>query len=173
MKEIEAKILEIDSADIQKRLINLGAKKVFDGNLEWVVFDFSDGSLSKREILLRLRTSGQETKLTLKKLLNSEESKVSEETELAVSNFKTAMDVLEGIGLKVKKGYPLKKHRISYLLENTHFEIDTLPQFPTYLEIEAPSSEIIKEYVKKLGFSVNDIKPWGTREVFAHYRSAK
>jgi adenylate cyclase class 2 len=170
MKEIEAKILEVNSADIQKQLLGLGAQKVFEGQMEWVVFDFPDGSLSKEEILVRLRKRGGQAELTVKKLLSLKGAKVSEETELPVNDFDTAKKILETIGLKQKQGYPLHKHRISYMLDNVHFEIDTFPQFPTYLEIEAPSKEVIKEYAQKLGFSQADLKPWGVREVFAHYR---
>src|ERR1039458_9014580 len=173
MKEIEAKILEVNSSDIQKRLKELGAEKVFEGELMWVVFDFPDGRLSKQEILLRLRKRGENVELTLKKLINTEKAKVSEETEIAVSDFETAKNFLGAIGLEQKRGYPLKKYRISYLLNDVHFELDTLPQFPTYLEIEAPSNKHITEYAQKLGFAASDVKPWGTREVFAYYRTKK
>ena len=60
MKEIEVKILEINVADVQKRLKELGAQKLFDGELEWVVFDFPDGRLGKEEILVRLRRTGKQ-----------------------------------------------------------------------------------------------------------------
>lgn len=173
MKEIEVKILEVKVADVENQLKELGARKIFEGEVVWVVFDFPDGRLSKQEILFRLRKRGEQTELTIKKLISLEEAKVSEETELLVNDFETAKKILEIIGLKQKQGYPLQKHRISYMLDNVHFELDTFPEFPTYLEIEGPSKEIIKEYAQKLGFSQNDLKPWGVREVFAYYRLKK
>lgn len=173
MKEIEVKILEVKTADIENQLKELGAQKIFEGEVVWVVFDFPDGRLSKSEILVRLRKRGEQTELTVKKLISLEQAKVSEETELLVNDFEAAKKILETVGLKQKQGYPLRKYRITYILDNIHFELDTFPQFPTYLEIEAPSKEIINQYAEKLGFALTDLKPWGAREVFAHYRLKK
>jgi adenylate cyclase class 2 len=170
MKEIEVKILEINSKDIEKRLKDLGAQNIFNGDMTWTAFDFADRSFSQQEILIRLRKKGKETELTLKKLLSRTKTKISDELNIVVSDYEATKNFLLAIGLKEKSGYPLHKHRISYILDDVHFEIDTFPQFPTYLEIEAKSAKIINEYVDKLGFSQDDVKPWGTREVFAHYR---
>ncbi len=171
MDEIEVKILEINLSEIEKKLKSLKAEKVFEGDVEWTVFDYPDKRFSKEEVLIRLRKLGKKTQFTIKRLLNAEKAKVSEEIETEVSNYEAMEKALLALGLIEKKGYPLKKHRVSYILDKTHFEIDTFPQFPTYLEIEAPSQEIIEQYIKKLGFSSSDAKPWGTREVFAYYRT--
>ena len=173
MKEVEIKILEIDVEKIQKRLSALGAQKSFEGELISVAFDFLDKRLSKDEILIRLRKEGERVKLTYKKLLSTEQAKESEEIEIEVSDFNTATQFLNAIGLQAKKGYPMSKHRISYLIEDVHFEIDKLPDFPAYLEIEAANIGVIREWVEKLGLSVDSIKPWGVREVFNHYRGIK
>lgn len=171
MNEIEVKILEIDSSKIESKLKELKAEKVFEGDVEWTVFDYPDKSFSKKELLIRLRKLGKKTQFIVKRLINTENAKVSEEIETEVSNYEAMEKALLTLGLIPKKGYPLKKHRVSYVFGKIHFEIDTFPQFPTYLEIEAPSQEIIEQYVKKLGFSLSDAKPWGAREVFAYYRN--
>jgi len=171
MNEIEVKILEIDSSKIESKLKELKAEKIFEGDVEWTVFDNPDKRFSKKEVLIRLRKLGKKTQFTIKRLLNTEQAKVSEEIETEVSNYEAMEKALLLLGLTQKKGYPLKKHRISYTLKGVHFEIDTFPQFPTYLEIEAPSQEIIEQYVNELGFLPSDAKPWGTREVFSYYRT--
>ena len=169
MNEIEVKILEIDAADIQKRLKALGAKKVFDGEVSWTSFDFPAGRLS-REKMLRLRKVGDKAELTYKKLLSTKGAKISEEIETKVADFEATKKILVSIGLSEKRGYPLHKHRISYVLKNVRFEIDTFQDFPTYLEIEGPDQNTINQYVEKLGFALSQTKPWGVRELFAHYR---
>ena len=173
MNEIEVKILEINRGDIQKKLLSLGAKKIFEGKVIGTAFDVPDKRFSEKEILVILRKLGTKSLLTIKKLLNTNQAKVSEETEVEVNDYDAMEKILVILGLRQKRGYPLKKHRISYKLDNVRFEIDTFAEFPTYLEIEAPSIEIINDHVQKLGLSIEDTKPWGTREVFAHYRNAK
>lgn len=173
MKEVEIKILEIDVEKIQQRLSELGAQKSFEGELVSVVFDFPDKRFSKDEILIRLRKEGVKVMLAYKKLLNTEHAKESEEIEFEVSDFDTTAKFLNAIGLQSKKGYPMSKRRISYIIDDVHFEIDKLPDFPAYLEIEALNIDVIREWVEKLGLSVDSIKPWGVREVFNHYRGIK
>jgi len=171
MNEIEVKVLEVDVEAVEKKLRALGAQKIFDGEVAWSVFDFPDKRFSEKEILIRSRKLGQKTQLTIKRLLNTHHAKVSEETEIETSDYEMTNKILRIIGLEPKKGYPLVKHRVSYTLEEVHFELDTFLQLPTYLEIEAPSQIVINQYLRKLGFSSTDAKPWGTREVFAYYRN--
>ena len=63
----------------------------------------------------------------------------------------------------------MNKKRISYVLGDIRFEIDTYEGIPTFLEIEAPSEEILEEMVLKLGFSMKDTKPWNGKKVWKHY----
>jgi len=146
MNEIEGKILEINVSDIEKKLLALGAMKIFDGKLVATIFDFPDKRFSQREIIVRLRKEGDKTKLTYKKLLNTDKAKVSEEIEVEVNEYEAMEKILLAIGLEPKRGYPLTKHRISYSLDNVHFDFDTFPQFPKYLEIEASDNKIIEDF---------------------------
>lgn len=170
MIEIEVKVLEVDASAVQKRLVSFGAKKVFEGEVEWSVYDLPDKRFSRNDVLIRLRKLGDKTQLTVKKLLNTEGAKVADETEVETTDFQSTDKILRSLGLLPKRGYPLHKHSISYVLDDTHFEIDTFPDIPPFLEIEAPSKEGIYAFVEKLGLSAHAVKPWGTREVFAHYR---
>lgn len=170
MKEIEVKILEIDPVEIQKKLESFGAQKTFSGEIEWSMFDFADGSLSKKEIFLRVRKMGKKTIVTSKVLIARRMAKISEESEVEVGDFDRTVKILQAIGLSPKKGYPMKKIRTSYALDKLHFEIDTLPGLPTFLEIEAPSEALLEQYITKLGFSVENAKPWGARELYAYYK---
>ena len=49
MEEHEVKILEVNRKEVEKKLIKLGAKKIFDGNLQTIFFDFNDKSILKNK----------------------------------------------------------------------------------------------------------------------------
>ena len=53
MKEIEVKIINIDKKDVEKKLVKLGAKKVFAGNLINALYDFKDRRLDKNSFILK------------------------------------------------------------------------------------------------------------------------
>ena len=64
-----------------------------------------------------------------------------------------------------------KKKRVSYKLGNVRFDFDTRKEnIPTYMEIEAPSIEIINEFVDKLGIDKEKVKPWTFAQVEKHYK---
>jgi hypothetical protein len=45
MEEIEVKILEVNRKELEKKLIKLGAKKTFEGEISATFFDFKDRSI--------------------------------------------------------------------------------------------------------------------------------
>jgi adenylate cyclase class 2 len=171
MKEIEIKVLEIDRKAVETRLVSLGAKKVFDGEIHALYYDFTNASLKESGCALRLRLEGTKSVLCLKKLVESKEAKIREEHELEVSDFNTMKFLLEGLGLKA--WLEMKKHRTSYEFRGAHFEIDeyhgTYDYIPLFLEIEGPDIETIHACAELLGFTLNDCKPWDILEVAAYY----
>jgi adenylate cyclase class 2 len=167
MQEIEVKILEVDAAKIIAKLESLGAKKVLEGEDETSLFDFVDLRLHAEGKLLRVRKQGGITTLTFKQKISREGVKVMEEYETEVSDCEEMKKILQKIGL-IELPKP-SKHRISYVLGDVRFEIDTFREIPTYLEIEAPSVEEVQTWVQKLGFSKDDAKPWSAEEVFEYY----
>ena len=68
MKEIEAKILEVNSQNIEEKLTSLGAKKIFDENIQTFFFDFKDGTIINAKNVLRLRKEQNKTEITFKKV---------------------------------------------------------------------------------------------------------
>jgi predicted adenylyl cyclase CyaB len=173
MKEIEAKILEVDSVKIAKTLIVLGAKKVFDGEVETFFLDFKDGSIIKARDLLRLRREEDKTELTFKKVHQTESAKIAEEYTVEVSDLETAKKILQFLGLNVTES--MLKHRTSYTLENARFDFDRYNGdygfVPEFLEIEADSVEAVHKYAKLLGFNAKNCLPWSTKDLIEHYAS--
>jgi adenylate cyclase class 2 len=175
MTEVEVKILEINRNKLEAKLIEIGAKKTFEGDLSAYHFDFLDGSLSKEKNVLRLRKEGEKVTFTFKKPVQSDEAKIREESEVEVSDFGVMLGILEGLGL-----YPDKKtdkKRIIYSLPDVHFALDKLTGehdfVPMYLEIETEEVETLYKYVQKLGFSKEDCKTWTQEEVIEYYETKR
>ncbi len=171
MHEIEVKILEISTSYITKKLESWGAKNVFEGEVDASYYDFSNGRLKDNGLFLRLRKKGPTVELTLKQKVEQEEAKIMQEYEVGVTDFEIMQKILYGLGLLEIK--VARKHRTSYLLDEVHFEFDTFPGIPTFLEIEAPTMERVREYVQKLGFSMQDAKPWSGGDVIKYYEKTK
>jgi adenylate cyclase class 2 len=171
MKEIEAKFLEIDKENIIQRLESLGAIKTFEGEIVASYFDTSKRHLKRKGMVLRLRRRGPGSEITLKRKISSKEAKVMEEYESVVSDFSEMKLILRSLGYieTVRR----TKHRITYSIGETHFEIDTIKDMPPFLEIEAPSIDGIRKSAESLGISMNDAKTWSEGDVRRYYRKAK
>lgn len=168
MKEIEIKILEVDSKKIIKQLKAFGAKLTYDGGLEVIFYDFEDNKLRAEDKRLRLRQFDNHVELTFKHKLSSEKALIAEEHQVIVDNFKIAQEILSGLNLKKTREY--KKHRTSYTLGKVFFDIDKIGDCPAYLEIEAPSVKEVYKWVKKLGFNKKDVSIMSGREVAEYYK---
>ena len=174
MKEVEVKILEINSQKVQETLNNLKAKKIFDNDILTWFFDFADNSITKGKKILRLRKEPEKTELTLKKVHTEGTIKVAEEISVQVSEFNNMITIFESLGLSVTD--KLKKHRISYVLDDVHFDIDRYLEnydfIPEFLEIEGDVNLIYK-YASLLGFSKVDCLPWSTTKLINYYWQKK
>ena len=174
MMEIEVKILEIDVASVKQKLDSFGAKKIFEGEITASYYDFSNRKLRNEDLVLRLRKkSGKEqtVELTLKEKLSQVEAKIMEEYEVNVTDFEATQKILYGLGLREVK--TARKQRVSYLLDDVHFDLDTFPGIPTFLEIESSTLELVQKYVTKLGFSMKEVKPWSGGDLLRYYEKLK
>lgn len=171
MNETEVKILEVDREKVIDKLLELGAKKAFDDVIYAVKYDTPDKNLEKEKKMLRLRREGKKAVLTFKKNISKDKAKVSEEFEIEVPDFEGMSKILEGIGFA--KLATFKKRRISYKIEDVHFEFDKYleeyEKIPEFLEIEAKDIETLFRYLKLLGFKENDARPWSLLDVIKHY----
>ncbi|HLN89632.1 MAG TPA: class IV adenylate cyclase [Candidatus Binatia bacterium] len=173
MEEIEVKILEVNRALIEKKLERLGAKKVFDGEVETLFFDFQDGSIIKQKNVLRLRKEQDKIELTYKKVHVTKTAKTAEEYSVEVSSIETVEKILKNLGLKVIER--TQKHRISYILDIARFDFDrysaNYDYIPEFLEIEAKNTDSLYKYAELLGFKAKDCLPWSTTDLIKHYAS--
>ncbi len=173
MQELEIKILEVDVEEITKKLINLGAQKIFSGKIEAEFFDFPDKRLQNSGKLLRLRRKGDICELVIKEKLSVAGVKAAHETEVQVSDFNVAKELLLHLGVEVVDVRP-PKERVSYDLGNgVHVEFDTFEGVPTFIEVESEDVKAIEETVKKLGYTMADVKTWDGYEVLKYYKNKK
>ena len=178
MDEVEVKVLDVNRDALAKKLLSLGAKKHFEGEIHAVSFDYPDNSIKKAKKTLRLRTKGNKTYLTLKNPVDNPDIKIREELELEVSDFKIMKTILESLNLKQWRD--VKKTRISYKLKDALFEFDKYHEefeyIPEFVEIEVMadnSKEAIKkiyEYAAMLGIRKEQCLPWTLNELVNHYK---
>jgi len=173
MNEVELKILEINRPEIEKKLIELGAKKVFDDIIDALIIDFEDNKISNNKSLLRLRKEGNLNVLTFKSDCKDYETiRSSNELEVTFSEFETMKLIFEKLGFKISD--KLKKHRISYKLGNVKFEFDNyLDEYdyvPEFLEIESNNEKDVYKHVELLGFSKEDCSSYNGLQVIKYYK---
>ena len=170
MEEREVKFLNIDPGAIEKKLKNIGAKRIFDKVYRRRVFDHPDLRFNEKGAFLRLRDEGDKITMTFKQRLGvkTHDGKTNdegmEEIEVTVSDFEKTAELLMKIGLKEK--FYEENRRIRYQLNDIEFDIDFWPLLEPYLEIEAVSWEKIDKAVKLFELDPKDKKIFSTYQVY-------
>ncbi len=175
MYETEIKILDIDRKDLEKKLLALGARKIFDDEIHAIYYDSPDHSVRQSGGTFRLRREGSLAVLTYKTRIADSAAKIRKETEVSVSDFDEMRSILKYIGFS--PWLEMKKHRTTYVLENVHFELDRYTEefgfIPEFLEIEGPDIETVYSSASALGFSAEECKPWDAVQVAEYYSAGK
>ena len=161
--EIEIKILEINKEKMLNKLIQLGAEKIIDNEIVAYYFDTKERNLSKEGKVLRLRKIGNKNFLTFKKKILDDEISKREEYEIEINNFDDMKDIIQNLNYKLIE--IVRKHRTSFKLNETLFEIDEhLEQnsfIPCLMEIESTNKENINKYIDLLNIDKNQISKLG------------
>lgn len=117
---------------------------------------------------VRLRQTGDETTITIKRIVNSKgeyELDAVNELEFNVPSIEEGKQLLEDLG------YFFARHqikmRIAYDYKNTEMVIDKWPKLAPYVEIEGPTKEEIEEVVLLLGYNLNDAIVINTDDVYS------
>lgn len=158
--EYEVRILEINKEEMIKKLEQLGAEKEGEFFQKRYVYD----TMPKRpNEWYRLRTNGNETTLTYKKI-TSDKIDGTKELEIIVSDFEKTKEMLEVMGYK-HKGYQENK-RLRYILDGVEIDIDSWPLIPTYMEIEGKSVEDVNKIIEKLTINKNQVTSLDCQEIY-------
>lgn len=157
MLEYEVKVMGIDFAKVEARIIELGGKKLVFEDQENIILDNKSSPLSDRGSYLRIRTkknldTGEiKTVITLKENMGVGKIRTNKEINLEVNSKSQATDFLEALGYEIESiGY---KNRKSYIYGPYRFDFDTWDKdtYPKpYLEIELPSQENLEDLLMLL-----------------------
>jgi adenylate cyclase class 2 len=153
--EIEAKIKVDDHATTRARLEAVGAKRVGDYLETNVIFDTEDRSLLAVDKGLRVRcardvsTNEEGVTITFKGPRKHSAMKSRQETELEVSDFAQAVELLEQ--LNFHQVLLFEKRRQSWEVGHCKVELDELPHLGCFVEIEGNSEKAIGKVQEQLG----------------------
>jgi adenylate cyclase class 2 len=120
------------------------------GRYEEENFRFEGPGKTTRRTTLRLRVlnGGPHGVLTAKGPARFEGGvKIREETEIAIPDAHTALDLLSQLGFRVAFTY--EKHRVSWALDSVVVTLDTL-EFGHFVEVEGPL-EVLPDLARSLG----------------------
>ncbi|USN55221.1 MAG: CYTH domain-containing protein [Candidatus Peribacteria bacterium] len=148
MLEKELKILDIDIAHIEHTLTAHGAICTYKGPIYDIIFN-KRSKKQKLKVRLRKRTDGARLcfKQKSKAYLESD-IKVRQEWEYPVNWWETFQTLQQETHLE-----PIEtrfKHRTVYKIGDVGFDIESYPSLPPFLEIEAPTAELIHEWMRIL-----------------------
>ncbi len=167
--EKEIKILDVNVEELQKKLEEIGAKKVFDDDRTITAIDTDDRHfLNKEDKLIRITEEGN-TKITMH--VNQSNPDIKREIKFKTSGLKETKDFFTELGLK-----PISKvvaHRISYELGKIDFDIDFFPAIPPFLEIDTKyiteTEFTVDSLIEKLNLKDKKIVIMGTEDIHKLY----
>lgn len=139
MQEIEIKFKVDDIDSIKNKLLKLGC--VFSSDLiqKDTIFipDLNDIATGEGKIFIRIRKVNDKNELTLKRQSNS--TSQSKEIEFEISNFDSAYDFLETLGLK--EWVTVEKKRVTTKYKDFNICIDSVKRLGDFIEIEIITPE--------------------------------
>lgn len=152
--EIEAKWLHIDINKMREKLESVGAVCMHkERTMQRKNFDFPDHKLEKIGGWVRVRNEGDKITLSYKQL-NERTVHGTKEVSVIVDDFDTTCIFLESIGLENYSYQETKRE--SWELNGAQIELDTWPWIPSFIEIEAPTEEVLKQTAILLDLSYID-----------------
>lgn len=149
-KEYEAKFLNINVAQIRKKLLNIGAKLEHKAiKFYRVVFTrCSDKENPPVKGFVRIRNEGKKITMTVK---TYKDPKFPDEYEISINeDFNTGINFLKSIGINQKAFQESYREKWNHPLAH-EITIDILPGLPLYMEIDCTSEENLNKIIKLLG----------------------
>lgn len=179
--EKEVKVIDIDKDEIIRKLSMMGAKKVFEGDIDMLFFDTTSSALKRDKVTLRVRKKTNNldkkivTEVTLKKKPSEGDDsnivKVREEYEFYSDDFEKTVLFFENLGYKKK--YRVRKERISFEFDGVSYELDKYERIPWIMEIESGEIDSIREAARRLGIEKDRLLPWSLNDLLKHYNAER
>jgi adenylate cyclase class IV len=164
MEEIEGKFLEINIADLRKKLKANNAKKIHKMILyKRYVFNLLNGEKG----FIRTREENNAVTITVKTYPKN--SKYALESEISVNGtLEQSRDFLLSQGYKIKAYQETLREKWS-LGDCLEIAIDSIPGIPTYVELECKNEKEIKRVAGLLGLDYSKIEYGAFDKQFADY----
>ena len=164
MEEIEGKFLEINIADLRKKLKANKAKKIHKMMLyKRYVFNLLNGEKG----FIRTREENNAVTITVKTYPKN--SKYALESEISVNGtLEQSRDFLLSQGYKIKAYQETLREKWS-LAGCLEIAIDSIPGIPTYVELECKNEKEIKRVAGLLGLDYSKIEYGAFDKQFADY----
>lgn len=157
-KEIEIKVLDIDTKSLIERFVLMGAVKEQEVRLSVNWFRLKGIKEGEDNWFLRIRSSSEgKHEVTWKGKSNIlEKAREHQEIIFFVQEPEKISELFKKIGLE-KYAFQ-EKDRISFSYLDWKFDIDQYPGMPAFLEIESNSEDNIKKAIKLL--ELEDKQTW-------------
>jgi adenylate cyclase class IV len=164
MEEIEGKFLEINIADLRKKLKSNKAKRIHKMMLyKRYVFNLLNGEKG----FIRTREENNAVTITVKTYPKN--SKYALESEISVNGtLEQSRDFLLSQGYKIKAYQETLREKWS-LAGCLEIAIDSIPGIPTYVELECKNEKEIKRVAGLLGLDYSKIEYGAFDKQFADY----
>ncbi len=112
-------------------------------------YDYPDKRLDKIGGWIRVRDEGNKVTLSYKQL-NDRTLHGTKEVSVVVDDFDKTGQFLEAIGMEAKAYQETKREKWKYM--DVEVTIDTWPWVPTFVELEGPTEEVVRNVAANLGF---------------------
>lgn len=165
--EKEVKILNIEYAVLVYHLETLWAKKTEPSLIRDRYYDDHNNILRTKKQRLRLRNQAWRTIITQKTKIPDNQTKSMTEQDIIIENTEKWHQLLQELWLHCVK-YK-EKMRISYQIDDIHFDIDIYDNIPPLVEIEWPNIEKIKYRIHRLWLQHNTKVKRGSNKLFKYY----
>jgi len=148
--EIEAKFVDVNQNDLHLKLKEIGVVQEYPEILMCRQnFDYPDHRLEKIGGWIRVRDDGDKVTMSYKQL-NDRTLHGTKEITIVVDDFGKTCEFFKTIGLKLKATQETKREKWNY--KKVEITIDTWPWIPTFVELEGPTEDLVKEVASTLGF---------------------
>ncbi len=147
--EIEVKFLSINHDSIRDKLKSINATCVHPmRNMRRITIDTPD--MKTKNAYIRVRDQGDKVVITYKQF-DSLSLHGAKEIEMTVDNFESAVEFFNTIGLP--HGSYQESKREEWKIGDVEVVLDEWPWLDTYIEIEGPSEDEVKDIASKLGLN--------------------
>ena len=147
-REIEAKILNVNPEEVERKLRELGAKLDRELDLEQVVW-WIPNTDKKGNVRVRKASDGSIRLTTKQKVLGG---LGYNEGEVEVSNYEHTIAMIDMMIPQPELRLEYSHHRQDWYLDKALINIDWFPKLAPLVEIEAESEEKVRAIAEKLGF---------------------